>query len=125
MINRLTPIIGCILMLCMLITSCGVPGPAGAWISHVNKVLAILKGNPDDAAEAAQKVIEYLAKNEEKIKGLSAQLKQLSPGEAEKVYEPVLEAQQTLIDYIKTHTTDTYPLGSMESFINALQILFQ
>ncbi|MBN2440743.1 MAG: hypothetical protein JXJ04_05340 [Spirochaetales bacterium] len=112
-------------LLCFLsffIISCGVSGPAGNYLSHLNKVYSIIRTHPENAAEAAQKAADYVEKNREQISESITLMRQMSAKETEKIYQSVYKDIQGLIRYIQTHTTEEYPLGAQESLISALQV---
>ncbi|MBN2531644.1 MAG: hypothetical protein JXB88_02065 [Spirochaetales bacterium] len=114
-----------LLLLLLSLFSCSIGGPAGKYLSHVNKIFSILLKNPDDAVSAADEVYEYVKKNREKIEKALLEMKELSAGETERVYIPVTKAVKRLIEYINTRTNEDYPLGKQEKLISAVQILIQ
>jgi hypothetical protein len=114
-----------LLLFLLSLFSCGISGPAGKYLSHVNKVYSIIVNNPVDATAAADGVYEYVMKNQEAIEKASAEMKKLSAGDTEKIYFPVIDGVNRLITYINTYSKDDYPLLKQEKLVSALQILLQ
>ena len=81
--------------------------------------------NPKNANIAASEVYDYVEKNQKEIEEASIKMKQLTAKETEKVYLPIVHEVQKLIEYIKTHTTDEYPIATEEKLGVALQILLK
>lgn len=114
-----------VLIILFSLSSCSIGGPAGRYLSHVNKIYSILLKHPEDAEAAADAVYEYVERNHESITKASMEMKKLSVEETEKVYIPVIRAIRTIDEYIKEHSTDEYPLVSQEKLLLAISILLK
>jgi hypothetical protein len=122
---KFTPIAICLFVWLFLIVSCGISGLGGAYLSHISNVQSILEKNSGDPQTAMEKAIAYMENNEEKIRKVSTQLKELTPEETEKVYLQILRAQKSFEEYIKNQPTEDNPFGAHESFVKAILPLFQ
>ncbi|MBN1696837.1 MAG: hypothetical protein JW881_04930 [Spirochaetales bacterium] len=120
-IKTITPVF--LILLSLLAFCCGVSGPAGIYISHLDNVMTLFEKNPEDAVAAGDAVYRYVEENKKSIEEAIAALRKLDTQETAAVAAPVIKKINEVINYIKQASSETYPLGNSQKLINALLAL--